>query len=50
MQHIKLQHEVVQAHWSEPDARWNVKVNNLETGDLVEDSCYVLISATGVLK
>lgn len=50
MQYIKLSHRVVEARWSEAESRWNLKIQRLVDGKILNDHCNVLLSATGVLK
>lgn len=50
MQYIKLKHRVVGATWDAESSQWKVKIENLEDGTIIDDSCDVLISATGVLN
>lgn len=50
MKHIQLKHKVLEAHWDDKVAKWNLKVENLETDSVLSDSCDVLISATGGLN
>lgn len=50
MKYIKLSHQVIGAQWSAETSIWKIKVMNLNTGDVVEDECEVILSATGVLK
>lgn len=46
----KLQHEVSEARWDDDAGKWHVKVKNLASGELIEDSCDVLINAGGILN
>src|ERR1700743_2391590 len=50
MQYIQLSHRVIEARWSETASRWDLKIQNLMDGKIIEDYCNVLLSATGVLK
>ncbi|KAH3985946.1 hypothetical protein HBH98_112100 [Parastagonospora nodorum] len=47
---IKLQHEIKECSWDEKAAKWNVKVQNLSTGETITDQSDVLISARGNLN
>jgi cation diffusion facilitator CzcD-associated flavoprotein CzcO len=47
---IKLQHEIKECSWDAKIAKWNVKVQNLATGDIINDQSDVLISARGNLN
>lgn len=46
---IKTSHAVVAAEWDEYAGKWNVKVKNEQTGGIIDDSCDILINATGIL-
>lgn len=48
--YIRLNHKIVGATWVEETQEWVVKVENLETGEVFEDMCNVLVNASGVLK
>lgn len=48
MEHIQLKHKVIEAHWDDNEAKWNLKVENSDT--IFSDSCDVLISAMGGLN
>lgn len=48
--HIKLQHEVQHAQWSEETGKWTVKVKNLADNTEFEDSSDILINASGIFK
>ena len=50
MKFIRLGHRVTRAEWSETGSEWNVTVEVVATGDVIQDRCDVLLSATGVLK
>ncbi|EXJ79459.1 hypothetical protein A1O3_08961 [Capronia epimyces CBS 606.96] len=50
MRHIKLNHKIVAARWNGQRGKWEVQVENLESGDSFEDVCDVLVSATGALN
>ena len=50
MEYIKLGHRVIGAEWSEIDSKWDVVIEEVETGNRLQDRCAVLLSATGVLK
>ena len=49
MKYIKLSHEVVGAHWDDEEGLWHVKIRN-DKGEVIEDSCNVLINGGGILK
>ncbi|KIX05594.1 uncharacterized protein Z518_06466 [Rhinocladiella mackenziei CBS 650.93] len=50
MQYIKLSHRVIEAKWSEAESSWNLKIESLTEGTIIEDRCDILLSATGVLN
>ncbi|EXJ96239.1 hypothetical protein A1O1_01365 [Capronia coronata CBS 617.96] len=50
MRHIKLNHKIASAAWNEAGGKWEVQVQNLETGETFTDVCDVLVSATGALN
>lgn len=47
---IKLEHEIKGCSWDEKAAKWNVKVQNLVTGEVITDQSDILISARGNLN
>lgn len=47
---VKLRHEIKGCEWNERTAKWHVKVENLETGETIQDQADVLISARGNLN
>lgn len=47
---IKLSHEIKSCRWDEKRAKWDVSVKNLVTGNVIEDTCDVLISGRGNLN
>jgi cation diffusion facilitator CzcD-associated flavoprotein CzcO len=46
---IKLSHQVVNAKWNEKGI-WELKVQDLKTGNIFDDYCHFLLDATGILK
>jgi len=48
--YIKLSHRVVSACWTESEGIWDLKVENLVTGELFDDWCHFLINGSGILK
>jgi cation diffusion facilitator CzcD-associated flavoprotein CzcO len=50
MRHIKLNHQIVKADWNDRQGKWHVQVKNTQDGSVFEDSCDVLVSATGALN
>ncbi|KAK2781498.1 hypothetical protein FQN52_001608 [Onygenales sp. PD_12] len=49
-EHAKFEHQVAGATWNEDSGKWTVKVENLKTGEMVEDSADVVINCAGVLN
>lgn len=47
---MKLSHKVEECHYNEPTGKWHLTVKNLVSGDVVEDTCDVLINARGGLN
>lgn len=47
---IKTRHRIVGATWSESRAAWDIRVEDLETGNVLDDWAHFLIDATGNLK
>jgi monooxygenase len=45
--HIRFGHKIAGASWSSDEARWTVRVQLTDTGDVVELTCGVLFSAAG---
>ncbi len=48
--YCKLQHKVLGAQWDDENTRWNLRIQNLASGITLQDSCDILISATGYLN
>ncbi|PFH50242.1 hypothetical protein AMATHDRAFT_4151 [Amanita thiersii Skay4041] len=46
----RFKHQVVAAKWDDSRAKWSVDVVDLETGQILQDSCDFLINASGVLN
>lgn len=47
---IKTKHEVKKCVWDEEEKKWNVTVEDLATGDTIEDSANFLVTAKGLLS
>ncbi|KAI0154842.1 hypothetical protein GGR57DRAFT_502038 [Xylariaceae sp. FL1272] len=47
---IKTCHRVVGAWWDESQGLWDLKVQNLETGEEFKDYAHILIDASGILN
>ena len=48
--YCKLQHEIVCAAWDDENAKWNIQIQNLASGVLLQDSCDIFINASGFLN
>lgn len=48
--YIKLKHNVCEAIWNEEEGVWRVRIRILETGEVIEDDCHILINGTGILN
>ncbi|KAL4947586.1 hypothetical protein BDW69DRAFT_204246 [Aspergillus filifer] len=48
--YIKLSHRVIAAKWNEPEGIWELRIEDLTTGTVFEDSCHFMISASGILN
>ncbi|KAJ4290394.1 hypothetical protein N0V90_010610 [Kalmusia sp. IMI 367209] len=48
--YVKLRHRIEKVEWNDEAGRWRVKVRNLESGEVVEDSAEFFINAGGVLN
>lgn len=46
----KLKHRVVDCRWNEQSKKWQVKIESLETSEIISDECDFLLNASGVLK
>ncbi|KIW96289.1 uncharacterized protein Z519_03358 [Cladophialophora bantiana CBS 173.52] len=49
-EHAKFNHLVVGAEWNEGYGKWTIKVEDLETGKVTEDSADVVINCCGALN
>ncbi|PVI07220.1 hypothetical protein DM02DRAFT_513303 [Periconia macrospinosa] len=47
---IKLSHQITECRWDDATAKWHVSVKNLTTGETINDTSDVLISARGGLN
>ncbi|KAE8146765.1 hypothetical protein BDV25DRAFT_45725 [Aspergillus avenaceus] len=50
MEYVKLKKRVIEAVWDEQRSKWQLKVQDVETGAVYSDLCDILISATGALN
>jgi cation diffusion facilitator CzcD-associated flavoprotein CzcO len=48
--YIKLRHKIVEVKWDDDSGKWKVKVENLETGEIITDEADFLISCVGFLN
>ncbi|KAF2801811.1 FAD/NAD(P)-binding domain-containing protein [Mytilinidion resinicola] len=48
--YINVSHEVIEARWEEAEGLWNVRVKDHTTGSILEESCDILINASGILN
>ena len=48
--YCRLRHQVVGARWSDEATRWEVQVEDLGSGEVLRDSCDILINACGYLN
>lgn len=48
--YIKLRHSVEHAEWDNATSKWKVKVLNHVNGNTFEDTCDILINASGIFK
>ncbi|KAL4966094.1 flavin-containing monooxygenase [Aspergillus stella-maris] len=48
--YIGLSHKVQETRWDEEKGVWNVQVKNLSSGEVMSDTCHILIHATGYLN
>ena len=47
---MKLGHKCVEARWDEPSSKWHVKLQQVETGKIIEDVSDVLLTGIGALN
>ncbi|KAF2669290.1 FAD/NAD(P)-binding domain-containing protein [Microthyrium microscopicum] len=48
--YIKTKHQVVGANWIEETGGYEVKIENLQAGTVIDDKCDILINAGGILN
>ncbi|KAL4989397.1 hypothetical protein BDW68DRAFT_186427 [Aspergillus falconensis] len=48
--YIKFKHRVVSAIWDNDRSKWTLQVKNLDSGEIIEDQCDVVVSASGALN
>jgi cation diffusion facilitator CzcD-associated flavoprotein CzcO len=47
---MTFRHRCIEARWNEVTSQWHVKLINLDTGLIIEDSADVLMSGVGALN
>lgn len=47
---LRLEHRVIEARWNEATGQYNVTIEDLSTGKILNDSAEVVINATGIFK
>lgn len=47
---MTFNHKAIEARWNERTSKWQVKFENTQTGEIVQDIADVLFTATGVLN
>ena len=47
---MKLNHQILSSKWSATDSKWHVSIQNLKTGEILQNSADFLISAIGRLN
>lgn len=47
---VRLNHKVEHARFDESGGRWHLKVRRMDTGEMLDDVCDILVSATGFLS
>lgn len=48
--YCKTNHKVCHAAWDDSRAKWDVKIEDVITGKIIEDQCDILINASGILN
>jgi cation diffusion facilitator CzcD-associated flavoprotein CzcO len=43
-------HEVTKASWNEDMGNWNLEVTRRDTGNIIRDTCDILVNACGILN
>ncbi|KAL2796550.1 hypothetical protein BJX66DRAFT_323869 [Aspergillus keveii] len=49
-EHLRLRHEVQRAEWSDELSQWQVRIQNLDTGEIFTETAYFFVSAAGRLN
>ncbi|RFU26005.1 hypothetical protein B7463_g10330, partial [Scytalidium lignicola] len=48
--YIKTNHQVVSAKWDDEKGQWHVQILDVRSGNTINDSCDILVSASGILN
>ena len=48
--YMRLSHKAVEARWDEETSKWVVKVENIKTGEVLEDTADALLTGIGALN
>jgi cation diffusion facilitator CzcD-associated flavoprotein CzcO len=48
--YIKLRHQIMQVSWTDEASKWSLVVQNLETGQALEDQVDIIIDGGGILN
>jgi cation diffusion facilitator CzcD-associated flavoprotein CzcO len=48
--HIQFKRQVVGATWDAAACKWKLQVKNIDSGKILEDTCDVVVSASGALN
>lgn len=48
--HIKFQHEIRNASWTDEESRWTLEVRNLESGEVFEDKVDFFLEFSGPVR
>jgi cation diffusion facilitator CzcD-associated flavoprotein CzcO len=47
---VKFHSRVTETIWDEVAGKWNLRIENVQTGEIFDDSCDIFIDGSGVLK
>lgn len=48
--YCKVNRKVVDARWDDSRGQWNVKVEDVSSGKIIDDTCDILINASSILN
>ena len=48
--YMKFRHKCVEARWDEPSSKWHVRIEQLDTGMIIEDTADVFVIGIGALN